>query len=704
MNFKFLFFIFLNLIFTQLCVSQLKYLRNDEVNSFKLLLGNDLKINNPIFLERDTLFPLVVCSSSGIRRESFLIIKDELGFYKDSLYEFTFKAKVDKEGYHTISNINIMLIDESLKKSETLELSSRCIGAKIGTNRNVIIDSFFDLSIKFKCKNDYRYIVVLPDFKYKKNILPSICQIMNENVNSIECYFFLKNFKVKLRPSPPQKKIKNEKVELSLSVNDKKKLLLISNLVGRIKYSSAIKIEDLEKFDYLILKSIDNFLYDRNLNKFVNDLRLNFRLDTFLINCNFISKENNNIHFTESINSLTDVNKFYIRSILENEKPRTSKFLEYDTVIYGAIFENDTAFFNTLEIDKSISVFSFIKHWNIVKYFFGYNHLINIDSLFMNSVENYVNVKDIGDYYNSFLKFRNNIRDGHAIAYGDGLKSYFPNKILNLKVKITLDKKLIITNNYYTKLKNILRVNDTILKINNRDVKYLIDSLSEIVAGANQYAILYNVSELILRTNNDSSILFIKNNKNKLGKYTIKTIDIRNSGDKTKKSILFKERKLFINLEKLNNTKENFDRIRKNLNSIDTVVIDGTGYPNETLDSLTNIFFSNSNSFALFTKPSLIKLGDFEFADSAKTVTNSKKSFKGKILYKINPSTISQGEFTAMAFQTYDNVKFIGNSTAGTDGQRTCFKLPGKIISCITGMGVYYIDKTCTYPNGLKFK
>lgn len=704
MSIKILSFILFNLINIQICNSQLKYLRSDEVISFKSLFGNDLKINNPIIIEKDTLFPFVVCSSSGTRRESYLILKNEIGFYRDSLYEFNFKAKVDDEGYHTISNINIMLLDDNLKKNEILELSSRCIGAKIGINRNSIIDSFFNLNLKFKCKNDYKYIVILPDFKYKKNLVPSICQIMNKNVNSIECYFYFKNFKVKLLHENPNKNIKNDKVELSLSINDRKKFLLLSILIGKIKYSNAIKSEDLEQFDNIILKSIDSFLYNRSLNNFVNNLRLHFRLDTFLTSYNYSSKENNNIHVIENIESLSEINKLYVRNILENENPRTSKFLEYDTVIYGAIFENDTAFFNTLNIDKPMSVFSFFKHWNIVKYFFGYNHLINLDSLFISSVGNYVNVKNNEDYYLSFFKFRNKIRDGHAIAYGEGLKSYFPSKIIDLKVDITLDKRLIITNNYYPRLKNILRVNDTILKINNIDVMYLIDSLSEIVSGANKFAILNNVSDLILRTNEDSSILLVNNIKNKLKTYKIRTIDLKNSGDKTKNSIIIKDRKLYIKLEKLNNTKENFDKIRKNLNNIDTVEIDGTGYPNETLDSLTNIFFSSSNSFALFTKPSLIRLGSFEFADSAKTFTNRETPFKGKILYKISPSTLSQGEYTAMAFQTYDNVKLIGCSTAGTDGQRTCFKLPGKIVSCITGMGVYYMDKTCTYPNGLKIK
>ena len=55
--------------------------------------------------------------------------------------------------------------------------------------------------------------------------------------------------------------------------------------------------------------------------------------------------------------------------------------------------------------------------------------------------------------------------------------------------------------------------------------------------------------------------------------------------------------------------------------------------------------------------------------------------------------SLTQAEYTAMAFRAGPNTTIIGSTTAGADGNVSPIFLPGGIRTMISGIGVYY-------PNG----
>ncbi len=67
----------------------------------------------------------------------------------------------------------------------------------------------------------------------------------------------------------------------------------------------------------------------------------------------------------------------------------------------------------------------------------------------------------------------------------------------------------------------------------------------------------------------------------------------------------------------------------------------------------------------------------------------------------VNETTQSQAEYTTMAFRVAPNVKVIGSTTAGADGNVSQFNLPGGITTMISGLGVYYPDGKETQRVGI---
>src|SRR5690606_31049474 len=67
----------------------------------------------------------------------------------------------------------------------------------------------------------------------------------------------------------------------------------------------------------------------------------------------------------------------------------------------------------------------------------------------------------------------------------------------------------------------------------------------------------------------------------------------------------------------------------------------------------------------------------------------------------VNEFSVSQSEYTAMAFRAGKNTTIMGSTTAGADGNVSEIWLPGGLRTMISGIGVYYPDGTETQRVGI---
>lgn len=151
------------------------------------------------------------------------------------------------------------------------------------------------------------------------------------------------------------------------------------------------------------------------------------------------------------------------------------------------------------------------------------------------------------------------------------------------------------------------------------------------------------------------------------------------------------------------------NQLKKNLNK-NHIILDARDYPTgyNTL-YLPKFLSKNLKSVAKYSFPSVEHPGIFVKIDSALTYYDSSlfnfdKAFSGKLYVLIDGQTISQQETVCMIIKTYyPNAVFIGQTTAGTNGDITGFiNLPGNMKFTYTSIDFHFANGTQIQRNGIK--
>jgi hypothetical protein len=131
------------------------------------------------------------------------------------------------------------------------------------------------------------------------------------------------------------------------------------------------------------------------------------------------------------------------------------------------------------------------------------------------------------------------------------------------------------------------------------------------------------------------------------------------------------------------------------------LVIDIRNYPSEpVMYALGSRVVERPTPFARFSiadpaNPGAFGLGSPVFLQPAEP------AFRGRVAVLVNEVSISQSEFTAMAFRASPNALVVGSTTAGADGNMSTIPLPGGLSTTISGIGVFYPDASPTQQIGI---
>ena len=104
--------------------------------------------------------------------------------------------------------------------------------------------------------------------------------------------------------------------------------------------------------------------------------------------------------------------------------------------------------------------------------------------------------------------------------------------------------------------------------------------------------------------------------------------------------------------------------------------------------------------FARATKGDLSAPGSFVWKEPV-AIEPADPYYDGKVVILVDSSSISQSEYTAMAFRAAPNAIVVGSQTAGADGNVTRIPFPGGYTAVMSGVGVFYPDKSPTQRVGI---
>jgi C-terminal processing protease CtpA/Prc len=131
------------------------------------------------------------------------------------------------------------------------------------------------------------------------------------------------------------------------------------------------------------------------------------------------------------------------------------------------------------------------------------------------------------------------------------------------------------------------------------------------------------------------------------------------------------------------------------------LVIDCRSYPSEMMVfALGGHLVEGPEAFARFTKADPSNPGAFVWTDPV-AHTPVEPRFTGKVVILVDEVTQSSAEYHAMAFRAARDAIVVGSTTAGADGNVSRIPLPGDVESMISGIGVFYPDRTPTQRIGI---
>lgn len=387
---------------------------------------------------------------------------------------------------------------------------------------------------------------------------------------------------------------------------------------------------------------------------------------------------------------------YYIASIPNVSNPQFSNEKSYNNI--------------TVKTDIGFRLLALYRYWNIIQYYFPYKYLIedNWNDVLPEYIPKFVNSTSELEYKLCVLSLIARIHDTHANIWGNDpvLQTYKGKYYAPLTVKF-IEEKAVVTgyNDNLIGEKSGLQKGDIILSINKKPIDLIIKEKLPITPASNYPTQLRDLARDILRSNDSISEITYKRGSVE-SSLKLKLLSQKEAGllsGTTKRDTCFKlltPEIAYIFPGSIKNVY--LPKIMNEVKETKGLIIDMRTYPSEFIVfTLGAYLLPEATNFVKFSKMSITSPGLFTYTTPIRVGVSNKDYYKGKIVIIVNETTQSQAEYTTMAFRVAPNVKVIGSTTAGADGNVSQFNLPGGITTMISGLGVYYPDGKETQRVGI---
>jgi C-terminal processing protease CtpA/Prc len=353
--------------------------------------------------------------------------------------------------------------------------------------------------------------------------------------------------------------------------------------------------------------------------------------------------------------------------------------------------------------DAGFRLLALFRYWNIINYFFPYKHLTdkNWDSVLKEYIPSFIKATDRLEYELTFVRLLVDVCDSHTFLNDgwDRIESLKGSKQVPVIVKFIKNRLVVM------EVENTgLRRGDIITHIEGKSVETIVDSMKQYYPASNEVSKMRAITSEIFRTNKDYiQIDYISSGKMKQKDLYTENRgrwlrDLNNREDTAQCYRIIGKDIGYINLKTI--TKKDIPVIKKELINTKGIIIDIRNYPPDVYNLLAPYFVHRTISFSKLTKGNPDNPGEFVFLPDFK-IPVSEEYYKGKLAVIVNEETISNAEYSTMAFRTGGQTMVIGSQTGGVNGNISEITLPGGLSTCISGNGVFYPDGKETQRVGI---
>lgn len=370
------------------------------------------------------------------------------------------------------------------------------------------------------------------------------------------------------------------------------------------------------------------------------------------------------------------------------------------------IFDHELSYADQPLPDAGYRILSLLRYWNMIEYWFPYRNQIDgsWDAVLGEFLPRVVNADTPDAYRLVLFALVTRIQDTHANLWSD-LEVRPPRGTCRWPVALRfVEGRATVTSLLRGKEQGGgLEVGDVFTQVDGQSVESLIKAWSPLYSASNQAKRLSGIVQNLPRGACGESEVVVSR-KGKSQTLTLERLsgldDTPPSHDRPGKTFQL----LTPDVAYLKLSTVQVDDTNRYLNraaGTQGIIIDIRNYPAEfVVFALGSHFVQKPTPFARFTLGNLSNPGTFTWTEPI-TLTPSRPSYGGKIVILVDESSLSQAEYTALAFRAAPNAVVIGSTTAGADGNVSPIPLPGGVETLISGIGVFYPDKRPTQQVGI---
>lgn len=379
-------------------------------------------------------------------------------------------------------------------------------------------------------------------------------------------------------------------------------------------------------------------------------------------------------------------------------------------------FRNEKGYGEVQSIDWGYRFLALARYWNIVEYWFPYRNLISADwdAVLQEFIVRFYDADDRRRYQLELMAMIARTEDGHANLWsaigerppGGTAKPPFVLRIVEGKVFVGRRLALVEGAEISYAPDECLRYGDLLLEVDETPVAELMTAWAPYYGASNAISRDDAMVKHLLQGDDDIVSVVVERNGEQFSVECLTLpLDRIVSGDGASHDRdgvtlqLLSQDIAYLKLSTFDEAK--VDNYLAAADGTRGMIIDIRGYPASfAVFTLGQHLVSEPTPFARFTTGDLTQPGTFHWTKPL-SLSPAKPTYDGRIIILVDEKSFSQAEYTAMAFRAVPDAVVVGSRTAGADGNVSQIPLPGGYSTAISGIGVFYPDKTPTQKVGI---
>lgn len=398
-----------------------------------------------------------------------------------------------------------------------------------------------------------------------------------------------------------------------------------------------------------------------------------------------------------------------LQTIRDNRVPGKQFYVSKVPGVGNASFDHELPYVNVEFPDAGFQLLALYRFWNAVEYWSPDRDLVEAqwNNVLTEFIPRFALAKDEASYKRELLALLAELGDGHANLW-DTQDARPPAGRCEIPVDIRfIESKPVITAFRSSNSADVgkLKIGDIITKLDGKPVSKLVESWKPYYAASNEVGRLLAISRTMTRGSCGETKITVRQKlrKRKLTVNRVLSDDLK-PAEKTHDlpgpafRILSKD----VAYLKISSAKAS-DAGRYIQSAAETkgLIIDIRNYPTEFMVfALGSLLVESETPFARVTQGDLANPGAFHWAEPI-SLHPATPHYPGKIVILVDETSVSAAEYAALAFRSVPNAIVVGSTTAGTDGNVSTLPLPGGMHTMISGVSVFYPDKTPTQRVGI---